>query len=60
MQAQGGAGEQVVPGQGGIILEEPFILGNDELHHLGQGTAHHHVQRVMNSLTLPDLSKNKG
>ena len=47
----------MVPGQGGIILEEPFILGDDELHHLGQGTAHHHVHGVMHSLTFPDLQQ---
>jgi len=44
----------VVPREGSIVLEEVFILGNDELHHLGQGTANSHVHGVMDSLALPD------
>ena len=49
----------MIPGEGGIILEEPFILYYNQLHHLGQGTAHRHVQRVVHGLAFPYLKEKK-
>ena len=39
----------------GPDLEEPLVLGDDELDHPTQAVAHRHVHGVVDSLTLPQL-----
>ena len=48
-------GQLVVPAGLGVVLEEPLVLADDHLHHLGQARADAHVHGIGHTLTVPYL-----